>query len=662
MSVKDVRLALPGGMHYRLLVLPPTVKMTPATLRKVCALAKAGATIVATTRVNQSPSLQNHPACDQEVQAMARELFGDLTAPAANGLTERKCGAGRVFLTGDLPAVLATIHTKPDIEFTSAHKDFRLGWIHRHLDEAELYFIANQNARYEEIGGTFRVAGRQPELWHPETGRIGDLPDFSMENGRTRVPLRLGPNESVFIVFRKLARPGQPSTPGRNWSVFEPLQEIRGPWKVTFDPHWGGPATPIAFDTLADWSQHSNSGIKYFSGTAIYRKEFDFPAVPAANGKSSIVLDLGRVEVMADVKLNGQELGTLWKPPFRVDVTNCLKPGRNRLEVRVVNLWCNRLIGDQQLRDDADWCTGGFMAGGGQFRLLKSWPQWLLAGKPSPTGHLTFSTVRYQEKNDPLLPSGLLGPVTLQAVSSPVKTRGPGFHEGHREYSRPPDLENVGYGPHQRNVLDLWKAKSDRPTPLVVYFHPGGFGHGDKRGAVTGLSPVLLHLCLAKGISVAAANYRYSWQAPYPAQLEDSARVVQFLRYRAQDWNLNPKAVAATGSSAGAIISMWLAFRDDMADPKSDDPVKRQSTRLSVVGVSNGQTSCDPRAIAKLIDEETGRHMAWRQLFGLRKDEDILKAAAAYPLFEDASAINHLKAHAPPVLHVLLHTPEASDA
>lgn len=136
--------------------------------------------------------------------------------------------------------------------------------------------------------------------------------------------------------------------------------------------------------------------------------------IMAPSNKSQIVLDFGRVEVMADVKLNGQKLGTLWKPPFRINVTDRLKPGRNTLEIRVINLWCNRLIGDLQLPEDADWRNGGGMAGGGQFQLLKSWPQWLQEGKPSPSGRLTFSTARYHGKNDPLLPSGLLGPVTLQ--------------------------------------------------------------------------------------------------------------------------------------------------------------------------------------------------------------------------------------------------------
>ena len=217
-----------------------------------------------------------------------------------------------------------------------------------------------------------------------------------------------------------------------------------------------------------------------------------------------------------------------------------------------------------------------------------------------------------------------------------------------RSYERKPDLENVAYGEHARNVFDFWRAKSDRPTPFVVFFHPGGFSLGDK----TWISPILVQTCLKNGISVATANYRYSFQARWPAAMEDSARAIQFLRLHAQQWNLNPKAFAATGSSAGAGISVWLAFHDDMADPSSTDPVKRQSTRLCVFGFSNGQTTYDPREIAGIIGEENARKMgslALATLFGLRKDEDVIKAAAAYPLFEDSSGLKHVNRGDPPV-------------
>jgi hypothetical protein len=161
------------------------------------------------------------------------------------------------------------------------------------------------------------------------------------------------------------------------------------------------------------WNEHSDTGVKYFSGVAIYRKTFQWVPTPAqgADRKRQLFLDLGRVEVIAEARLNGKALGILWKPPFRLEVTGALKPGENTLEVKVVNLWVNRQIGDEQLREDSDRKPDG---------TLKSWPQWVQAGKQSPTGRYTFTSWRLWKKNDALLESGLLGPVTLstsEAVS-----------------------------------------------------------------------------------------------------------------------------------------------------------------------------------------------------------------------------------------------------
>ena len=248
---------------------------------------------------------------------------------------------------------------------------------------------------------------------------------------------------------------------------------------------------------------------------------------------------------------------------------------------------------------------------------------------------------------------GTVAPAVVQAQNSPQAVPD---NKAPRKYTHAPDLANVAYGPHQRNVLDLWKAKSDRPTPLVVHFHGGGFTQGDK----TWISSALLEICLQKGISVATANYRYSTQAPYPAQLQDSARAVQFLRSHAGEWNLNPKAVAVTGGSAGGVISMWLGFFDDMADPKSDDPVRRQSTRPTVIGPVDGQSTLDPRVAAKLIGEEATRWVGTfpaSHLFGIPKGEDILKAQRAFPLYEEASPINHLTADATPVFTYYTNPP-----
>ena len=219
--------------------------------------------------------------------------------------------------------------------------------------------------------------------------------------------------------------------------------------------------------------------------------------------------------------------------------------------------------------------------------------------------------------------------------------------EGIWTYSHQPDRVDVRYGPHERHVLDFWKAKSSRPTPLIVYYHPGGFNHGDKSW-IERYDKALREICLERGISVATANYRYSTQAPYPACFDDCARALQYLRAHAKEFHIDPKAVASTGASAGAGISLWLGFHDDMADPKSSDPVKRESTRISAAGVVDAQSSYDPRAIAKIINVETANVGALRTLFAVPKGIDLTEAKSAFQLYEDASPVHHLKAGGAP--------------
>jgi acetyl esterase/lipase len=206
-----------------------------------------------------------------------------------------------------------------------------------------------------------------------------------------------------------------------------------------------------------------------------------------------------------------------------------------------------------------------------------------------------------------------------------------------------PDVRDARYGPHERNVLDLWQAKSDRPAPLVVFIHGGGFRGGDK----SNLAPALLRRCLEAGLSVAAINYRLSQHAPFPAPMRDGARAVQFLRAKAAGWNLDPKRFAATGGSAGAGISLWVAFHDDLADPDSADPVARQSTRLSCAAVQGAQSSYDPRWIKKTIGGRAHEHPALVPFYGLKPDE--LDTPKAHKLYEEASPINYATADDPPV-------------
>ena len=346
--------------------------------------------------------------------------------------------------------------------------DRPLRYIHRRIGEADVYFVANGAAEGCEALASFRVAGKQPELWHPESGRIAPLAAYDEKGGCTRVPLRLGPTESVFIVFRHPAdaigrivsvtrdgrellrtaasapiaetrratgtpvagdRPALDLARGEIWQpgvyVFKTAdgrsrevrcprlaapREIAGPWEVAFDPKWGGPAK-VTFEKLEDWSKRAEEGIKYYSGAANYRTSFHVSAEALEQPAARWYLDLGKVAVMAEVRVNGKMLGIVWKPPYRVNVSGVLKPGDNVLDLKVVNLWINRQIGDEQLPDDCDRNADG---------TLKSWPKWVQEGKPSPAGRYTFSSWKLWKKGDLLQESGLLGPVTLhQAVRIP---------------------------------------------------------------------------------------------------------------------------------------------------------------------------------------------------------------------------------------------------
>jgi len=192
---------------------------------------------------------------------------------------------------------------------------------------------------------------------------------------------------------------------------------IEGPWDLQFPQGWGAPPG-MRLDRLVSWTECPDPGVRYFSGKASYRRTIQVPSSMVAKG-SRAYLDLGGVEVIASVRLNGRDLGILWKPPFRVEITGVARPGDNLLEVDVTNLWPNRLIGDAQLPDDCEWVKDSLYG-----KRLARWPAWLLEDKPSPVGRFTFATWNVWSKDATLIKSGLLGPVTLQAtarVSVPVR-------------------------------------------------------------------------------------------------------------------------------------------------------------------------------------------------------------------------------------------------
>lgn len=202
---------------------------------------------------------------------------------------------------------------------------------------------------------------------------------------------------------------------------------------------------------------------------------------------------------------------------------------------------------------------------------------------------------------------------------------------------------DLSYGPHDQNVLDIYVAGSATPAPLYVYIHGGGFRGGDK----TDLHPVLLASCLEAGISVAAVNYRLSGVAPYPAAMLDSARAIQYLRYRAEQFNLDPTRFSAGGGSAGAGITLWIGFHPDLADTGSTDPVERQSTHLACIAAWEAQSSYDPNYIRTIISGSTYAIPALQEFF--RVTPDAYETPQARRMFEEASALNHVSESAPPV-------------
>jgi hypothetical protein len=529
MSVRDGRLVLPDGMNYRVLVLPETRFMTPATLEKVRELVAAGATVVGPKPL-RSPSLADLPVGDASVQRMADELWGDCDGVSVK---EHAFGQGQVVWGRPVTEVLRILGVVPDCEFAGVDEP-KMAWIHRVADGADVYFVSNQRPSAESVDCTFRVSGRLPELWHPESGTTELAPVWSEKDGRTTVSIPFEPAGSVFVVFRRAAgsadhvvavtmpqaeSAGEPppkieilraayeaqdgsggadvtdkvaslvragevtihadnatfgdpvldhvkrlsleytldgrvlskqvdendvvellgppgptplalhqlasSAEGRiEWKAFQsgtctvrtargaerkievaalpaPLA-LEGPWTLRFPPDWGAPPV-VTLERLTSWTEHPDPGVRYFSGTATYARTFEVPAAWLEPGRV-VALDLGSVKNLATVAINGKDLGVWWKPPFAGDITGALKVGTNTLEVRVTNLWVNRLIGDEQWPADCEW--DGIQ--------LARWPGWLLDGQPRPTPERrTFTTWKHYDRDSALLPSGLLGPVRL---------------------------------------------------------------------------------------------------------------------------------------------------------------------------------------------------------------------------------------------------------
>ena len=386
MSVRDGRIVLPDGMSYRVLVLPNRRIISLPVLRKVKELVEAGATVIG-PRPEGAAGLRDFPACDGEVKELANQLWGEYDNRMVR---ELRFGKGRVVEGRTARVLLLKDGVKPDFEYAldpgisatspASQPAVMLDYIHRLDGAADIYFVVNRSSQWVDARCTFRGAGKAPECWDPVTGWIRDLPDFAEAEGRTVVPLRFAPYGSMFVVFRTAA--GAIEKGMANFPMIAPACEIRGPWQVNFDPKRGGPQG-VEFPQLVSWTTRPEDAIRFYSGAATYSTTFDLPAgLPA--GKDRLLLDLGNVRQLCQVRLNGQDFGALWAMPLRVDVTEVVRPQGNKLEVDVVNFWPNRIIGDQSL---------------------------------PPEKRTTRTNIRRLTKDTPLVESGLLGPVQLMSAN-----------------------------------------------------------------------------------------------------------------------------------------------------------------------------------------------------------------------------------------------------
>ena len=348
LEVKNGRFVLPDGMSYKLLVLPESATLRPAVLRKISKLVADGGAVFGPAP-ERSPSLENFPACDAEVKALADSLWKQ----------------GRILTGNDLAQVLQKLDTPPDVVVPQA-----ILWKHRKDAGRDIYFLSNQEKRARTETLSFRVANGSPSLWWPDSGRIEPV-SFKVVEGRTEVALNFDPAGSVFVVFE--SAPPSPRGAAVAQSAVASAQELAGPWSVEF------PNKKVGFEKLISWTDHADPDIKYYSGTATYEARFHTTATTA-----SAFLDLGKVESIATVTLNGKAFPTLWKYPYRLDISSALKPGENVLTVAVVNTWNNRLVGDAAL---------------------------------PPEKRQTFLTTSGKKEGASLQPSGLLGPVQLSTIS-----------------------------------------------------------------------------------------------------------------------------------------------------------------------------------------------------------------------------------------------------
>ncbi|MDR3739770.1 MAG: glycosyl hydrolase, partial [Terracidiphilus sp.] len=426
LTVANHRIRLANGTEYRELVLPPLANISLAALQALDRLVNAGATVVGSkpTRLTGLPTAH---ATDADVQKIADRLWAGCDS---DGKGISKIGAGKIVCTASPRQALEDDLIAPDLASAGPAPSGQFDFVHRRSHGEEIYFVRNQEPSAVQTVLSFRVRGLAPELWNAETGAITPLGIYAQtKDGRTNIPVWFDPYGSVVVVFRKAAGPhietlqrdGQQIFPklaadtasfevdlGNSQMLLRTTQagryvavdgtghrhaatvaeptglKLDQPWTLAFTPGWGAPAE-VRMDKLTSWTDSADEGVRHYSGTAAYTTSFNLPAQLPEQAR--VVLDLGEVRETARVKVNGKEIGVAWKRPFTIDVTSAVKPGTNDLKIQVTNLWPNRIIGDQSL--------------------------------PAKE-RFTHTNITKFKADSPLLPSGLLGPVTVRVDDAVV--------------------------------------------------------------------------------------------------------------------------------------------------------------------------------------------------------------------------------------------------
>lgn len=365
LQVNDHAITTVSGMNYKVLVLDAnSVNMTLPVAKAIYKLVNAGATVIGPKPTN-NPSLAGNNA---EYKTIIDQLWG-------GNKTEKLVGKGKIIIGSLSETVLNNLNIAPDFSYTDATADVL--FVHRRLNDKDIYWVNNRKDQPQKLDANFRVTGKSVEIWHAETGKSEKV-SYSFDDKQTKVNLNLTTNDAVFVVFAE-------ATNKKSFSVAEPitaqLAELNGVWEVSFQKERGAPAS-IKMNELKSLSENEIPGVKYFSGIATYSKTVNVKNEWLKMG-GSISLDLGIVKELAEVFVNGVSVGIVWKAPYKIDLGKTLHTGDNIIQIKVANLWVNRLIGDQQ---------------------------------PNTEKKITYTTMPFYNAKSSLTKSGLLGPVTLDLI------------------------------------------------------------------------------------------------------------------------------------------------------------------------------------------------------------------------------------------------------